>query len=259
MFLRFASLCGLVYLLAVSAPAQTKRPLNHHDYDGWRAIAGQHLSPDGKFLAYAVFPEEGDGEVIVRSLVTGKETRYPAGARPAPATASEEAPAAEARGATILFSSDSRTVVFSTFPAKADTDKAKKDKKPAGQMPKDGMVIVDLASRTGHTRGAREAIRDARKCRWLPGVSARGSRGIRRRRNGRRHAAMAIADQQGGRGGRGGAGGGAGRGARPEFGTDLVLRNLGDSTERSFPDVVEFSFTERWQAAGLRRLGARQF
>ena len=41
------------------------------------------------------------------------------------------------------FSADSKTLVFSTFPAKAEIDKAKKDKKPA---PKDGMVIVDLAS-----------------------------------------------------------------------------------------------------------------
>ena len=41
------------------------------------------------------------------------------------------------------FSADSKTVVFSTFPAKAEIDKARKDKKPA---PKDGMVIVDLAS-----------------------------------------------------------------------------------------------------------------
>ena len=47
------------------------------------------------------------------------------------------------RGAVLEFSADSKTVVFSTFPSKAETDKAKKDKKPA---PKDGMVIVDLAS-----------------------------------------------------------------------------------------------------------------
>ncbi len=37
-------------------------------------------------------------------------------------------------------------MVFSTFPSKADTDKAKKEKKTADQMPKDGMVIVELAS-----------------------------------------------------------------------------------------------------------------
>ena len=63
-------------LLTVSF-AQSKRPLNHNDYDGWRSIVGQKLSNDGKFLAYGLFPQEGDGEVVVRNLVTGKEQREP--------------------------------------------------------------------------------------------------------------------------------------------------------------------------------------
>ena len=142
-----------VWLLAATLPfsvsfAQTaKRPLNHNDYDGWRTIAGQHLSADGKFLAYGVFPQEGDGEVVIRNLVSGKDTHLPAGARPQPAGATtEEGPAPEARATTIAFSSDSKYVVFSTFPAKADTEKAKKEKKTADQMPKDGMTIIELAT-----------------------------------------------------------------------------------------------------------------
>src|SRR4051794_5006552 len=125
--------------------AQSKRPLNHGDYDGWRAIVGERLSNDGKFLVYGLFPQEGDGEVVIRNLVTGKEQREPAGMRPAPMppTPGEEGPAVAAPSAVLNFSADSKTVVFSTFPSKADTDKAKKDKKPA---PKSGMVIVDLVS-----------------------------------------------------------------------------------------------------------------
>src|ERR1019366_1303638 len=65
---------------------------------------------------------------------------------PVPAANTEEGPPAEARAVTIAFSPDSKTLVFSTFPAKADTDKAKKEKKTAEPMPKDGMVIVDLAA-----------------------------------------------------------------------------------------------------------------
>src|SRR5512135_2851468 len=53
-----------------------------------------------------------------------------------------------------------------------------------------------------------------------------------------------VADQQAGRGGRGGAASGAGRGARPEFGSDLVLRNLADGAERTFADAAEFSLTD---------------
>lgn len=233
-------------LLLSVAPAQTgKRPLNHRDYDGWRTIAGTRLSGDGKFLAYGVFPQEGDGEVVVRNLVTGTETREPAGARPAPTPAAtpEEGPPAPPPTVTFAFSADNRTLVFSTFPSKADTDKAKKDKKTPTQMPKDGMVVTDLAS--GKT------TRMERVKRFQLPAQASGYLAYLKEET----AAPANApvksegdfdrDQQGGRGGRGGAGGGAaGRGPRPEFGSDLVLRSLADSTERTFPDVVEFTFTD---------------
>ena len=71
-----AWLLAAAVLVPVSL-AQGKRPLNHGDYDGWRSIVGQRLSNDGKFLVYGLFPQEGDGEVVIRNLVTGKEQREP--------------------------------------------------------------------------------------------------------------------------------------------------------------------------------------
>ena len=235
---------GLLAALLVCAQSG-KRPLNHHDYDGWRAIVGQKISPDGKWLAYGRFPQEGDGEVVIRNLVTGKEQREPAGARPqpVPATGAEEGPPPEARGAVITFSSDSRTVVFSTFPTKSDTDKAKKEKKTAAQMPKDGMVILDLASaKTKRIDRVRRFQLPEKVSGWLaywkeaPEPPAGQGRGAAAANPG-------DADQQGGRGGRGGAGA-AGSGPRPEFGSDLILCNLADSSERAFADVAEFSFAD---------------
>jgi dipeptidyl aminopeptidase/acylaminoacyl peptidase len=230
-------------LLVLAQPA--KRPLNHHDYDGWRSIAGQKLSPDGKWLAYGLFPQEGDGEVVIRSLVTGKEQREAAGERPQPTPASgaEEGPPPEARGAVITFSADSRTVVFSTFPAKADTDKAKREKKTAAQMPKDGLVIVDLATgkATRIERVKRYQMPEKASgwlAYWKEAPESAGGRG-----RGAAAAEPGDADQQG-RGGRGGALGAGGFGPRPEFGSDLVLRNLTDGAERTFADVAEFSFSE---------------
>jgi len=237
--------CWLVTILLVSgALAQTgKRPINHNDYDGWRSISGQHLSPDGKWLAYGLFPQAGDGEVVVRNLVTGQETRHPAGARPAPTpAATPEETAAEARSVTIQFSADTRTLAFSTFPAKAETDKARKEKKTGDQAPKDGLVIVDLAS-------GRVARVDRVKRFAMPEKAAGYLAYLREPPETRPAPAAAKpqndenddSDQQ--RGGRAGRGGAA-AGNRPEFGTDLVLRSLADSTERSFPDVVEFSLSD---------------
>ena len=252
MFLRRLSLCVSVWLLlAAMALAQTgKRPLNHKDYDGWRTIASPHLSNDGKFLAYGVFPQEGDGEVVVRNLVTGKETREPAGARPAPTPSAtpEEGPPAPPPTVTIVFSADNRTVVFSTFPSKADTDKAKKEKKSPAQMPKEAMVVMDLASgKTSRVERVKQFQMPEKAAGWLaylkeaPESAAPGNAPAKT--EGGFYGAWDH-DQQGGRGGRGGGGGGAaGRGPRPEFGSDLILRSLADSTERTFADAVEFTFT----------------
>ena len=246
--LRVSAVLFAALLVPVTFAQTAKRPLNHHDYDGWRSISGQHISADGRFLAYGLFPQEGDGEVVVRNLITGQETRYAAGMRPAPAPAAnpEEGPPTEARGVTIEFSADSRTLVFSTFPAKADADKARKDKKTGDQAPKDGMVIVDLASghvtrieRVKRFQMAAKASGYLAYLREAPETPA-GAGGPEKKPEG----GFADSDQQGGRGGRGGRGGGAGRGARPEFGTDLVLRMLADGAERTFSDVVEFSLSE---------------
>src|SRR5690242_20930862 len=64
-----------------SAPL-TKRALTHQDYDSWRSILAQQISRDGKFVAYAYQPEDGDGEVVVRNIATGIDWRAPRGYRP---------------------------------------------------------------------------------------------------------------------------------------------------------------------------------
>ncbi len=247
-FLRVSAWLLAAAVLVTVSFAQSQRPLSHGDYDGWRSIVGQRLSNDGKFLVYGLFPQEGDGEVVIRNLVTGKEQREPAGMRPAPTPPApdQEGPAPEARGAVLGFSVDSKTVVFSTFPPKAESDKAKKDKKPA---PKDGMVVVDLAS----GRAARvERVKRFAMPEKASGLLVYLKEGPDAPAGGAGNAAAAApkgeGDQQGGRGGRGGAvagtAGAGGRGARPEFGSDLVVRNLADASERTIADVVEFTLTE---------------
>src|SRR5687767_9431708 len=70
-------------LLAGTASAQpgvaAKRPLKHTDYDAWKTIQASVLSRDGKFLAYNLMPQEGDGELVVRNVASGAEHRLPRG------------------------------------------------------------------------------------------------------------------------------------------------------------------------------------
>lgn len=134
---------------AAPAPAPVKRPLAHRDYASWRAIATPTLSRDGRYLAYSYMPQEGDGDLVVRDLKTGKEQRYGVGALPPPPLpdpdANPDAPP-PVRNVRISFTGDSRYVVCTTYPLKADTDRAKREKKKPEEMPKGGLVIVALAT-----------------------------------------------------------------------------------------------------------------
>lgn len=145
LFRRLVLLCAL----AAAAAAQTKRPINHSDYDSWKSIVTPKLSDDGRYLVYGLFPQVGDGEVIVLEITTGKEIREPAGQRPeppAPDFGGGEGSPPQASGVRTAFTPDSKWLVFSTFPSKADLDKARKEKKKPTEMPKAGMVMLNLST-----------------------------------------------------------------------------------------------------------------
>ena len=94
-------LISCIFALALSGSAAgqqsaQKRPLTHNDYDSWRTIQTPRLSRDGKFLAYALTPEDGDGEIVVRNIGTGTEWRYGIGARQTQTADEEEAGGASA-------------------------------------------------------------------------------------------------------------------------------------------------------------------
>jgi len=81
-----------------SAPQQA---LTHDDYDVWKSLSTTAISRDGKWAAYNVRSQVGDGELVVRSTTGGAILRYPRGSRPS-------------------FTADSRFVVFRIDPAHAD-------------------------------------------------------------------------------------------------------------------------------------------
>lgn len=78
-------------------PAQGLKTLTLDDYPTWSRVSGTALSPDGKWMAWAVTPNEGDGTLHIR-LLDG-ETTYEI-----------------ERGSGPEFSSDSRRVTYTINP-----------------------------------------------------------------------------------------------------------------------------------------------
>jgi dipeptidyl aminopeptidase/acylaminoacyl peptidase len=151
------SLICVFALLASSLFAQmqataTKRAITHQDYDSWRSIQAQQISRDGKFVAYAYMPQDGDGEVVVRNVASGDEWRAPRGYRPPvpppdnPAGGIGEFLAGQARLVRPIFTADSKFVVFGIEPTKADLNKAKKEKKKPEEMPKNAIGVMDVSN-----------------------------------------------------------------------------------------------------------------
>src|ERR1043165_4486516 len=149
LFASFASMQS-----AQTVPAAAKRAITHQDYDSWRSIAASQISGDGRFAAYPYVPQDGDGEIVVRNLATGVDWRAPRGYRPPvpppddPGANVAEFQAEQARLLRPVFTADSRFVVFSTEPTKAEVTKAKKEKKKPEDMPKNGLSIMDLSNGT---------------------------------------------------------------------------------------------------------------
>ena len=101
---RAAVLAVCVLLECAVAAAQSPsggRPLTHDDYDGWRSLAARVVSRDGTWIALAVRPQLGDGELIVRATAGDAVWRHPRGTAP-------------------VFTEDGTHVVFRIEPPRAE-------------------------------------------------------------------------------------------------------------------------------------------
>jgi dipeptidyl aminopeptidase/acylaminoacyl peptidase len=154
--LRRGLLAVAAFVLALQLPAQSAapapRPLTHEDFDGWRSLFTPTLSRDGRWLAYSYMPQDGDGDVVIRELATGQERHIPVGTlvQPPPTPthqyANPEAPPPAPKNIRLAFTSDSRFLISTTQPTKAEIAQARKEKKKPEDSPKNGLLIVNLST-----------------------------------------------------------------------------------------------------------------
>ncbi|MES2332876.1 MAG: prolyl oligopeptidase family serine peptidase [Bacteroidota bacterium] len=273
----FISCC----ILSACAIAQ-KKPLDHTVYDGWQSIAERSISNDGKYVIYAVNPQEGDGVLYVQSTNGSYKKEIP-------------------RGYTAVITDDNRFVVCRIKPFFKVTRDARIKKSRPDDLPKDSLAILELGTDklTKVARVRSYKIPDESNNGWiaylmdkgLPDVTRPGGRGemdsmtrlntmysvadsltrvadsIRNKANDAKMKGLAVLQaprgagggnagggnagggggRPGGAGGRGAAGGGAATAAdgTAEEGTELVLRNLVTGELRSYFLVSEYFFSKK--------------
>jgi dipeptidyl aminopeptidase/acylaminoacyl peptidase len=122
---RHARLSAFALLLSLALPAgllaQQKRPLTLDDYGPWNRITQVTLSPDGRWLAYVLQPNDGDATLHLKQLDGDGGHQATNGLGPA-------------------FSDDGRWAAFLTLPPKKDAEQLRKQKKPVPQT----LHLVDL-------------------------------------------------------------------------------------------------------------------
>ena len=173
-------------------------------------------------------PGEGDAELVVRNVATGKETTFALGEVGGPPAGEPAAGGPGAAPAAVTFSDDSKWIAFSTNPVRAEAQRLRRQRRPVQA----GMTVVNLA--TGETQEYPRVRRFA--------FAGEASNYIALHRSpappapagaGAPAAAAPPAD---------GAGGPAGASDRPR-GTDLILRELTTGAELNVGNVSEFAFT----------------
>lgn len=127
------------------ADTQTKHAMQLSDILAWKRIQAPSVSNDGEWFAYRLAPAEGNTEVVIRNLKSGKDLRFPTGdaGASAPAPTGTPAPAVVIAGpGGPSISADSRWVAFSVYPATREAKQLRKNRRPIQTK----AVLVELAT-----------------------------------------------------------------------------------------------------------------
>lgn len=123
-------LIGIGSLESHGQPPSRPRPLGWRDVSAWRSIPPSSLtvSPDGRWVAYALHPVEGDGEIVVRKVGDTVMRSFPIGASPSFSAA---------------FSDDGRWIAFKEYPK--ESERRASTRNPGGKPLQEKLHLVSLS------------------------------------------------------------------------------------------------------------------
>jgi dipeptidyl aminopeptidase/acylaminoacyl peptidase len=264
-----SSLLALLALAPVAASAQ-KKVLTQADWDRWQSIQGATLSNDGKWVAYTLAPQVGDGEFIVRSTTGTTEIRVPVGyiSRPNNTPGGERGGrggggggggrgGGGGGGAGGPFTADGKYAFVTAQPNKETVERQQRAAaqgrggrggrgQAAPAAPQNTIMMISLAdgkvTPQPQMRSYRLAPAGGRWMVYTPAPDSAASA----------DSAGGGGAAQGGRGagGRGGPGGGRGGGApaaggaRRSYGNPIVLRDLETGADERIADVSSYTFDD---------------
>ena len=188
------------------------RPLTFEDLMKFRQIEGTTISSDGHWVAYALVPDRGDGELVVRS--TASKTLYRI-----------------ERGSDPEISADGLWVAAAIAPTLEEREKAqaKKSRKGAGKdedKPKKGLSLLDLRDGTEERFQRVDSFAFSDDGRWLAFKHSKEKEKPEERES-------AEDDEE------------KDKKDKPELGTTLKLRDLATKTELSVEHVSSYAFAEQ--------------
>ncbi|GAB2689426.1 prolyl oligopeptidase family serine peptidase [Mucilaginibacter koreensis] len=126
---KFLLTTGLIAATAFQSFAQTspKKPIDHSVYDGWQSISNERISNNGKWVVYAVKPQQGDANLYITNVNGSSKLQIP-------------------RGDTARITNDSKYGIFLIRAFYSDTRQARIKKKKPNEFPKDTLGIITLGS-----------------------------------------------------------------------------------------------------------------
>ena len=115
----------LMFVLMATLAYAQKKPLDHSVYDSWKSLNAVSVPRNGDILIYNINPGEGDSELVIENIRTGKKTVVP-------------------RATNAKLSEDGSKVVAVIKPFFEQTRQAKIKKAKKEDMPKDSLALIDV-------------------------------------------------------------------------------------------------------------------
>jgi len=207
LFIAFSGILCLVILIS----AQTKPPATFADFGRWEALASAGmrggLSPDGRWLVYAINRSNRDNELRIAKLADGTTKAAAFGAQP-------------------VYSADSKWIAYSIGQSEAEQEKLRSEQKPVQNK----LGLLNLAKGETLTFDGIESF----------AFSPDGAFLAMRRYGPSRPSAPAAPGARGG-----GPGGASGSDTSEEIpGTTLIVRQLASGRDTTFGNVSQFAWQD---------------